>query len=90
MAPRDRGEILRRAFETIIERKEELALLMTLEPVFAWLTSFIYLKERLGVRAGAGALLILGGVLLSELLGQVEKPDEESQTGGKLQASSGG
>jgi succinate-semialdehyde dehydrogenase / glutarate-semialdehyde dehydrogenase len=31
MAPRERGEILRRAFEMIIERKEELALLMTLE-----------------------------------------------------------
>jgi succinate-semialdehyde dehydrogenase / glutarate-semialdehyde dehydrogenase len=31
MAPRDRGEILRRAFEMIIERKQELALLMTLE-----------------------------------------------------------
>ena len=31
MAPRERGEILRRAFETIIERADELALLMTLE-----------------------------------------------------------
>jgi succinate-semialdehyde dehydrogenase / glutarate-semialdehyde dehydrogenase len=31
MAPRERGEILRRAFEMIIERKDELALLMTLE-----------------------------------------------------------
>jgi len=31
MAPRDRGEILRRAFEIITERKDELALLMTLE-----------------------------------------------------------
>ena len=31
MAPRDRGEILRRAFELITERKQELALLMTLE-----------------------------------------------------------
>jgi succinate-semialdehyde dehydrogenase/glutarate-semialdehyde dehydrogenase len=29
--PRERGEILRRAFETIIERQDELALLMTLE-----------------------------------------------------------
>ncbi len=29
--PRDRGEILRRAFEAIIERQDELALLMTLE-----------------------------------------------------------
>jgi len=28
-------------------------------------------------RAGAGALLILGGVLISELLGQVEKRDDE-------------
>jgi succinate-semialdehyde dehydrogenase / glutarate-semialdehyde dehydrogenase len=31
MAPRERGEILRRAFEMIIERKDDLALLMTLE-----------------------------------------------------------
>jgi succinate-semialdehyde dehydrogenase / glutarate-semialdehyde dehydrogenase len=29
--PRERGEILRRAFEAIVERSEELALLMTLE-----------------------------------------------------------
>jgi drug/metabolite transporter (DMT)-like permease len=51
------------------------ALIFTLEPVFAWLTSFLYLRERLGWRAGAGALLILGGVLVSELLGQVTQPD---------------
>ncbi len=30
-APRDRGEILRRAYELIVERTEDLALLMTLE-----------------------------------------------------------
>ena len=30
-APRERGEILRRAFETVIERADDLALLMTLE-----------------------------------------------------------
>jgi drug/metabolite transporter (DMT)-like permease len=53
------------------------ALIFTLEPVFAWLTSFLYLQERLGLRAGAGALLILGGVLVSELLGQVAQPDLE-------------
>jgi drug/metabolite transporter (DMT)-like permease len=52
------------------------ALIFTLEPVFAWLTSFIYLKERLGVRAGVGALLIMAGVLISELLGHVAKPEE--------------
>ncbi|WP_103334774.1 NAD-dependent succinate-semialdehyde dehydrogenase [Amycolatopsis sp. CA-126428] len=31
MAPRERGEILRRAFELLMRRQEELALLMTLE-----------------------------------------------------------
>ena len=66
------------------------ALIFNLEPVFAWLTSFVYLKERLGLRAGAGALLILGGVLVSELLSQVEKPDELKSASGELQASSGG
>ena len=30
-APRERGEILRRAFEKIVDRADELALLMTLE-----------------------------------------------------------
>ncbi len=65
------------------------ALIFTTEPVFAWLTSFIYLHERLGLRAGAGALLILGGVLISELLGHVEKPDDEPVETGST-ASSGG
>lgn len=66
------------------------ALIFTTEPVFAWLTSFIYLHERLGLRAGAGALLILGGVLVSELLGQVEKPDDEAPAIVESPASSGG
>jgi len=63
------------------------ALIFTTEPVFAWLTSFIYLHERLGLRAGVGALLIMGGVLVSELLGQVEQPDDEPAA---APASSGG
>ncbi len=45
------------------------ALIFALEPVFAWLTSYVVLGERLGARPGAGALLILAGVLLSELKG---------------------
>ena len=57
------------------------ALIFNLEPVCAWLTSFLYLKERLGFRAGAGALLILAGVLVSELLGQVSEPDSASALG---------
>lgn len=44
------------------------AVLFTLEPVFAWLTSWIVLGERFGLRSGAGALLILGGICITELL----------------------
>jgi succinate-semialdehyde dehydrogenase / glutarate-semialdehyde dehydrogenase len=47
-APRDRGEILRRAFETIIERADELALLMTLEmgkPVSESKSEIVYAAE---------------------------------------------
>ena len=54
------------------------ALIFNMEPVFAWLTSFIVLKERLGLRAGMGAMLILCGVFVSELLGQVDRPEDES------------
>lgn len=45
------------------------ALIFLLEPVFAWMTSYIVLHERLGMRAGMGALLILGGIVVSELKG---------------------
>lgn len=43
------------------------ALIVTLEPVFAWLTSLIFLGERLGARALFGAGLILLGIVLAEL-----------------------
>jgi len=52
------------------------ALIFNMEPVFAWLTSFIVLKERLGLRAGLGAMLILTGVLVSELLGHVQEMED--------------
>lgn len=45
-----------------------LAVLFTLEPVFAWLTSWVVLGEGLGLRGGAGAALILAGICLTELL----------------------
>lgn len=45
------------------------ALIFLLEPVFAWITSYIVLGERLGMRAGVGALLILAGIMVSELKG---------------------
>ena len=46
-----------------------VALLLTLEPVFAGLTSFVFVGERLGGRALAGAALILAGILVAELKG---------------------
>ena len=44
------------------------ALLLTLEPVFAWLVSFIFLGERLSARSVEGAGLIFVGILITELL----------------------
>jgi drug/metabolite transporter (DMT)-like permease len=44
------------------------AILLTLEPVFACLTSFLVLHERLGRRSLFGAALILAGIAVTELL----------------------
>jgi drug/metabolite transporter (DMT)-like permease len=43
------------------------ALIYTLEPVFAWITSYLLMGEGLSGRAAAGAGLILGGVLIVEM-----------------------
>jgi drug/metabolite transporter (DMT)-like permease len=51
-----------------------IALLLTLEPVFAWITSFIFTGERLGLRPASGAILILIGIALTELLPQPHVP----------------
>ena len=45
------------------------ALILALEPLFAAVTSFLVLHERLGARALAGAALILLGIVLVELKG---------------------
>jgi drug/metabolite transporter (DMT)-like permease len=50
------------------------ALLLTLEPVFAWITSFLIMHERLGMRPACGALLILAGIALTELVPQPHIP----------------
>jgi drug/metabolite transporter (DMT)-like permease len=44
------------------------ALLLTMEPVFAWITSFLVTGERLGLRPAWGALMILAGIALTELM----------------------
>lgn len=45
------------------------ALIFAVEPVFAALTSYVLLGEHLGTRGTIGAILILGGILMSELKG---------------------
>ncbi|HLJ51107.1 MAG TPA: DMT family transporter [Bryobacteraceae bacterium] len=43
------------------------ALIYSLEPVFAWLTSYVFAGELLTARALAGAALVLSGILAVEL-----------------------
>lgn len=43
------------------------ALIFMLEPVFAWITSYLLTGETLSGRAAAGAILILAGILAVEL-----------------------
>ena len=49
------------------------ALIFALEPVFAWITSFLVAGEVLGWRAGCGAMLILAGIVLAETKGHTEE-----------------
>jgi drug/metabolite transporter (DMT)-like permease len=51
-----------------------IALLLTMEPVFAWVTSFLFTGERLGLRAASGAVLILIGIAMTELIAQPHVP----------------
>ncbi|MBT9330269.1 DMT family transporter [Acidipila sp. 4G-K13] len=50
------------------------ALILAFEPVFAWITSFLLLGERLSLRASVGALLILAGIALTEFLPAAVQP----------------
>lgn len=50
------------------------ALIFTLEPVFAWITSFLFLGERLNMRSSLGAILILAGIGVTELLPMAIQP----------------
>lgn len=43
------------------------ALIFSLEPVFAWLASYLLLGEVLGVRGAWGAAFILAGIILAEV-----------------------
>lgn len=45
-----------------------IAVIVTLEPVFAWITAYFVLDERLHLRGVAGAVLVLFGILAAEIL----------------------
>jgi len=51
------------------------AVLFALEPVFAVITSYFVLHERLTARAWSGAGLIVAGILLAELLAEPAAPE---------------
>ncbi len=60
------------------------AILFTLEPVFAALTSYVVIHERLGRRALIGAALVLAGILLAELKGPAPAAPESPEPAGEL------
>jgi drug/metabolite transporter (DMT)-like permease len=51
------------------------AILFTLEPVFAVITSFLVLGERLNARSIVGAIFVFFGILAAELLGAPTAPE---------------
>jgi drug/metabolite transporter (DMT)-like permease len=51
------------------------AILFTLEPVFASITSYLVICERLGGRALLGAAFVLVGILTAEMLGPPAAPE---------------
>jgi drug/metabolite transporter (DMT)-like permease len=59
------------------------AIIFTLEPVFAVITSYVVLRERLVLRSVAGAALVLAGILAAELFGPPAAPESPEPTGEK-------
>jgi drug/metabolite transporter (DMT)-like permease len=57
------------------------AILFTLEPVFAVITSYLLIHERLGRRSMMGAVLVLAGILIAELLGPPAAPESPEPMG---------
>jgi drug/metabolite transporter (DMT)-like permease len=52
-----------------------VAILFALEPVFAVITSYLLLHERLSSRAWKGAGLVVAGIVIAELLGEPAAPE---------------
>ncbi len=56
-----------------------IAVILTLEPVFAWLTAFLVLKEKLKLRPGVGAMLVLLGIVTAEILPRWRRRTQQNQ-----------
>ena len=56
------------------------AIIFTLEPVFAVITSFLLIRERLAQRALLGALFVLAGIFVAEMLGPPAAPESPEPT----------
>jgi drug/metabolite transporter (DMT)-like permease len=56
------------------------AIIFTLEPVFAVITSYLVIRERLSMRGAFGAVLIFAGILIAELLGPPAAPESPEPT----------
>jgi drug/metabolite transporter (DMT)-like permease len=57
------------------------AILFTLEPVFAVITSFLLIAERMSKRSMLGAVFVLAGIFIAELLGPPTAPESPEPTG---------
>jgi drug/metabolite transporter (DMT)-like permease len=57
------------------------AIIFTLEPVFAVITSYLVIGERFDRRSKVGALLVLAGILIAELLGPAAAPESPEPMG---------
>ncbi len=66
-------------------RPSHTAILISLEPVFAAITSWLLAREHLGGRVLLGAALILAGILLAELKGHA--PDRARNRWNPLSAT---
>jgi drug/metabolite transporter (DMT)-like permease len=56
------------------------AILFTLEPVFAVITSFLLIAERMSKRSMLGAIFVLAGIFIAELLGPPAAPESPEPT----------
>jgi drug/metabolite transporter (DMT)-like permease len=56
------------------------AILFTLEPVFAVITSYILIRDRLAPRAILGAVFVLAGIFIAELMGPPMAPESPEPT----------